>query len=392
MEDGAGINYPDGKWGTTPLMAAAAPTQRLEVLKFLLRRKDLDKDAVNKRGMTALHQAAWYGQKDAVYLLLSMGASEEPKSEDGHTAADIARIMGHTETSAVFADAEEERKKNSIESADALRARLKSQSRKRSAKSLLALALPPPRPLYIPPPPSDPVEEPPQPQSIAVAEKQEDHDERKRPQFEGAGGGGPSKKWGHEIVKEGGSERQNKENEQERRPNDEKPEQEEAHKKPALPSRVEVLPPKEIGLDGKRREGESKSKSGAGPERTGKTAVGAVGQQQLHQPPPQEQQPQLEHSTPVMLAAEILGAEEGADKASAGMRRLGLGKRYEHTEPRSAEPKRGGEADAAQRPRAYSSMQLSSNSADSDVEGSFFLTQKPPSRPVSGVEIGRAHV
>eukprot|EP00286_Rhodomonas_abbreviata_P011421 CAMPEP_0181337286 /NCGR_PEP_ID=MMETSP1101-20121128/27925_1 /TAXON_ID=46948 /ORGANISM="Rhodomonas abbreviata, Strain Caron Lab Isolate" /LENGTH=112 /DNA_ID=CAMNT_0023447745 /DNA_START=38 /DNA_END=373 /DNA_ORIENTATION=- len=95
LKEGADVNWPDGKWGTTPLMAAAAPTQRLAALEFLLRRQDTDRDALNKRGMTALHQAAWYGQDEAVHLLLTLGADPEVKTPEGHTALEMAQLMKH---------------------------------------------------------------------------------------------------------------------------------------------------------------------------------------------------------------------------------------------------------------------------------------------------------
>mmetsp|Transcript_5560 Transcript_5560/g.19531 ORF Transcript_5560/g.19531 Transcript_5560/m.19531 type:complete len:80 (-) Transcript_5560:1642-1881(-) len=54
LKDGSDINSCDCQWGTSPLMAACAPTQRLEVLAFLLEDKKLDKELVNARGMTGL--------------------------------------------------------------------------------------------------------------------------------------------------------------------------------------------------------------------------------------------------------------------------------------------------------------------------------------------------
>ena len=81
-------------------MIACAPTEKLAVLGFLLSCVGVQKDKVNARGMTgdhhtlldepaiaqrteafarlactALHQAAWYGQEEAVRMLLEAGAS-----------------------------------------------------------------------------------------------------------------------------------------------------------------------------------------------------------------------------------------------------------------------------------------------------------------------------
>ena len=61
-------------------MIACAPTQKLRVLDMLLLCNDLDKDAVNNRGMTALHQAAWYGQEKTVDMLLRAGAALDVKT------------------------------------------------------------------------------------------------------------------------------------------------------------------------------------------------------------------------------------------------------------------------------------------------------------------------
>jgi hypothetical protein len=36
LRDGGDINVVEGKWGTTPLMAACAPSERISVLKYLL--------------------------------------------------------------------------------------------------------------------------------------------------------------------------------------------------------------------------------------------------------------------------------------------------------------------------------------------------------------------
>ena len=57
-------------------MAASAPTEKIDVLEYLLALKGSKApclDAKNNKGMTALHQAAWYGQDGAVKRLLKAG-------------------------------------------------------------------------------------------------------------------------------------------------------------------------------------------------------------------------------------------------------------------------------------------------------------------------------
>ena len=120
-----------GSHGNTPLMVACAPSERLRVLALLLERTDLAMDAVNRRGMTALHQAAWYGQERAVEMLLRAGAGVSIKTPTGLTAADIARQMGHSETLKLLDEeqARQSKQQNAApaESAEQLRARIKAQ-------------------------------------------------------------------------------------------------------------------------------------------------------------------------------------------------------------------------------------------------------------------------
>jgi len=119
-----------GLHGNTPLMVACAPSERLRVLALLLERTDLAKDAVNRRGMTALHQAAWYGQEGAVEMLLRAGARISIKTPTGLTAADIARQMGHSGTLKLLDEEQARQSKQQhapAESAEQLRARIKAQ-------------------------------------------------------------------------------------------------------------------------------------------------------------------------------------------------------------------------------------------------------------------------
>ena len=113
--------------GNTPLMVACAPTQKLKALEVLLALPHLDKDAVNERGMTALHQAAWYGQREAVEMLLRAGAAHEIRTPAGQTAGDIAGSMGHENTRAVLEEEAVRRAHAPLETAEELRARIKAQ-------------------------------------------------------------------------------------------------------------------------------------------------------------------------------------------------------------------------------------------------------------------------
>ena len=132
-------------------MIACAPTEKLRVLDMLLLCNDLDKDAVNNRGMTALHQAAWYGQEKAVDMLLRAGAALDVKTPAGLTAADIATQMGHADTLSRI-DAEAARRSApAVETAEQLRARLKVQYCQGTAsRRRQMIAPPPPRPLLLP--------------------------------------------------------------------------------------------------------------------------------------------------------------------------------------------------------------------------------------------------
>jgi len=137
-----------GLHGNTALMMACAPTEKLRVLDYLLQSPRLNKDAINRRGMTALHQAAWYGQEQAVELLLRAGADISIRTPEGLTAVNIAETMGHAGTQARIKQEKERQTHPPVETADQLRARLRAQycqgsedARRRQAR------VPPPRPL-----------------------------------------------------------------------------------------------------------------------------------------------------------------------------------------------------------------------------------------------------
>jgi len=88
------------KSGETPLMAAAgigwaanwsvnAPYPAIEAVKYCVELGN-DVNAVDTRGYTALHGAAYLGNNDMVNYLVSKGAKVDVKSKGGDTVADMA--------------------------------------------------------------------------------------------------------------------------------------------------------------------------------------------------------------------------------------------------------------------------------------------------------------
>jgi len=136
-----------GLHGNTALMVACAPTEKLRVLDYMLQSPRLNKDAINRRGMTALHQAAWYGQEQAVELLLRAGADISIRTPEGLTAVNMAETMGHTGTQARIKQEEERHMHPPVETADQLRARLRAQYCQGSRTLVDKARVPPPRPI-----------------------------------------------------------------------------------------------------------------------------------------------------------------------------------------------------------------------------------------------------
>jgi ankyrin repeat protein len=52
-------------------------------------------NAQGDRGFTPLHSAVLDNQLDAVKFLLEMGVDRQLTNDDGNTALDLAKIMGH---------------------------------------------------------------------------------------------------------------------------------------------------------------------------------------------------------------------------------------------------------------------------------------------------------
>lgn len=88
------------KSGDTPLMAAAgigwaanwsvnAPVPLIDAVKYCVELGD-DVNAVDNRGYTALHGAAYLGDNDMINFLVSKGAKVDAKSKAGDSPADMA--------------------------------------------------------------------------------------------------------------------------------------------------------------------------------------------------------------------------------------------------------------------------------------------------------------
>lgn len=88
------------KSGDTPLMAAAgigwaanwsvnAPLPLVDAVKYCVELGN-DVNAADNRGYTALHGAAYLGDKDMINFLVSKGAKVDAKSKAGDSAADMA--------------------------------------------------------------------------------------------------------------------------------------------------------------------------------------------------------------------------------------------------------------------------------------------------------------
>ena len=80
-------------YGWTPLMRAIYE-QRNAVVRELLTESDVDLDAVNDHGSSALHLAAIVGDRDIARALVNRGADMDLADTDGRTAADIAEARG----------------------------------------------------------------------------------------------------------------------------------------------------------------------------------------------------------------------------------------------------------------------------------------------------------
>lgn len=95
LEAGAEPDVRD-TYGWTPLMRAV-DTRRLAFVRMLLEETSADLCARQESGAMALHIAAASGDAAMVRLLVDHGAERDATDNDGRTADDIARSLGHAE-------------------------------------------------------------------------------------------------------------------------------------------------------------------------------------------------------------------------------------------------------------------------------------------------------
>ena len=93
LRSGANPNLRD-IYGWTPLMRAVYE-ERAEVVETLLAASDIDLDAQNDQGATALHLAAGKGNEELARALLHAGANPLIRNRNGRTPAEIAVDAGH---------------------------------------------------------------------------------------------------------------------------------------------------------------------------------------------------------------------------------------------------------------------------------------------------------
>ena len=90
---------PDG--GETPLWIACSYRNHIEIVKILLKRKDLQVNLAADDGRTALYVASQYGHLEVVRLLLSKSEIDINKDADGWNGGSTALYMasqnGHLE-------------------------------------------------------------------------------------------------------------------------------------------------------------------------------------------------------------------------------------------------------------------------------------------------------
>ena len=93
------VRYADHKqqWGDF----LAEPTR---MITQMLIDKNIDVNAIDTLGRTALHYAAWGDQTDVVFLLLKAGADSTLKDTSKSTAEQVARELGYHDTANLIVD------------------------------------------------------------------------------------------------------------------------------------------------------------------------------------------------------------------------------------------------------------------------------------------------
>jgi ankyrin repeat protein len=96
LANGADVNAASrNSQRVTALHAAVARRNAKLVLELLMR--GAEPDAVQAAGFTALHSAAFHGDREIAELLLGYGADPRRKTTDGKSPADLARDRGNTD-------------------------------------------------------------------------------------------------------------------------------------------------------------------------------------------------------------------------------------------------------------------------------------------------------
>ena len=90
LANGAAVNGPDGKSGSTPLLRAAG-AGRAEAVELLIRR-GADVNVVDRARSTPLHAAAFLGHEKIVHALVQNGADVNAANTRGETPLGVATI------------------------------------------------------------------------------------------------------------------------------------------------------------------------------------------------------------------------------------------------------------------------------------------------------------
>lgn len=104
----------DGESVTYPQISFAVLNRDLDIVKELLKVKNLEIDATGDYGSTALILAAYYGYKEMVLELLAAGADKNKTDVNKGSAYDHALHNGHYEVAKLIYDFKDPREKTSI--------------------------------------------------------------------------------------------------------------------------------------------------------------------------------------------------------------------------------------------------------------------------------------
>lgn len=89
LELGADPNVVNDETGW-PLAVQAVVHKRTDIINHLISQDDIDLNATDRSGLTALMMAAFHGQLEISESLLAAGVDTGIRSNDGNTARDIA--------------------------------------------------------------------------------------------------------------------------------------------------------------------------------------------------------------------------------------------------------------------------------------------------------------